>query len=27
VFAEKNSEERLVSKAMVTLAVKHGQPS
>jgi len=26
VFAEKNSEEKLVSKAMVTLAVKHGQP-
>jgi uncharacterized protein (TIGR00369 family) len=26
VFAEKNSEEKLVSKAMVTLAVKHGPP-
>ena len=27
IFAERHSEERLVSKAMVTLAVKHGQPS
>ncbi len=26
VFAEKHSEEKLVSKATVTLAVKHGQP-
>ena len=27
VFAEKHSEEKLVSKATVTLAVKRGQPS
>jgi uncharacterized protein (TIGR00369 family) len=27
IFAEQHSEEKLVSKAMVTLAVKRGQPS